>query len=1695
MLSLQRLFQALSIKKKMIVKAVAVLSIASLVVANVLPELSSSLPSMADDSGIMAQAPTAPPSTRYIYVDEDGSNLVFDSSHTCHIYPAGTPYPSTVQHCNLNLAIFTMDTDTINTPLTIVIADSLTTLHLTNNLASLHHVSNPTVAIVLDGIKTNGTKTILVDNTPGHNTLDYFFQIGATAQSNPAAQNITIKNFAFTQLHKIGSAAITSDQPGTSGLIDGAAIEQLNINNNFFGTTDGSTLNADNYIWGGIQMFLSAYTLSPELYDSRQIHINENNFYNTVLPIQMGNVTSGTNCVGTTEADNAAHITTEIYYNTIGSATNAAIDTGYAGEGAWSYAAINICNMGRLDINNNFIFNSSGLLSDTAILLTNTQHRVRDNIIGGYSTFTTAAHAIFGYGIHVKGIYNAAQHASASSVADSYIVNNQIGNIHHLINPDAIAVACTGRYNLGASGKSCGGTAVLLENTKRNFVYSNFIGNLVLPNDGYGIEIEGSATRTGSDVSYQASSDNKIFGNTIFNNTADGIHVATIDGGSEAPSCTATVLPGNVTSSNNCNNTIIQNSIFRNGSFNGLTFGSISPSHEGGIGIDLKTTTDTTEQKYGTTQLHTGSGSANDSDITLNDTTGTVDADLGGNEALNFPIINAAGDTATGSSIYEIKGNLSENENGKYWVEVSAVLCEPGSFVPEDAIYHCDTDTFDEGTLKDGHLYGQGAAFLCGAFVNKTATVGSSSWSCKPSDFGTAAFRSGLVTATVTKLPTSITRTAYSDTTPPNPLPPFFAERAGGNFSCELANEFLSNLGAICGSGVNYKAKVDLNYYEYAILSGLGSTSEFSQDVYLPQAQITVAKEVRTCSSASTSSCTGNFSSTVTAHPGDYVEFRIDALNTTDTSIRPTISDSFPAGLTPIASTCQSFFDQATLTNTRPTTNNVNCSGYVSGQNLGYSPNSSSASDAGNRSVLYILARVNSDVSVPSSLVNTAHATDLAVCDSLTDIDCASTATVNVQANQRVTVLKEIVSPDTDSPVNTRSETVTSGNAAIPVTYQITLNMEGVSASDVANFGLEDTITDTIRLNYASANCQYRTSVDGGTQSAPRSCTNANRIGENGNPLVIWSGSNFASDFASMGGINHRETVVIRYTVLVPANAIPSTGRATTVVNRARWNGQNTPESSASLTVNPAPAQRPSTVTLSKTVSPATITSSASPQTVTYTVTLVKAAGDTLSNFTWTDTYPTTPVALTYSNCNVAVTGGSASGITCTSPFPDTSSSHKLLNTGTIGSGITSVVVTYTATVPANAVTTTQTIRNDTAFSANSGTVNGTGQATLTVNPAQTQNPQTGSVSITKKLDTNLVVGTDRHAEKIFKPGDLLSYTVTLRNTGNSAASNASLRDTLSGNINTIAIDSTPTGTSGTVSGQVISVPTITIPSGGSGVSVRYHGNVVSKNDFNLDDFNLNESTNPARDDDFYIPKDTDPDGDITSTSNSHRKLKDITGAPDGKFVSLGKDGSIIVDLGDKVVVDSSGNDFSVLELDQSAIDDNDKTTESYDVSVSQDGETFKAITADNTDTDSFDLKKANLTWARYIKLEDSSSTVKAQAPGADIDAVCLLHIGVQVPNSAELTYNGQTYRASENAVVDVTNVFKKKPSTSNCEEPEPVVVTPTPAPLPPPPAPPAPVVVPPKPPSLPKTGPEAVGILGLLATVATVIVRRRKNK
>jgi uncharacterized repeat protein (TIGR01451 family) len=129
-----------------------------------------------------------------------------------------------------------------------------------------------------------------------------------------------------------------------------------------------------------------------------------------------------------------------------------------------------------------------------------------------------------------------------------------------------------------------------------------------------------------------------------------------------------------------------------------------------------------------------------------------------------------------------------------------------------------------------------------------------------------------------------------------------------------------------------------------------------------------------------------------------------------------------------------------------------------------------------------------------------------------------------------------------------------------------------------------------------------------------------------------------------------------------------------------------------------------------------------------------------------------------------------------------------------------------------------------------------------------------------------------------------------------------------------------------------------------------------------------------------------DPITDITRTDAAN-----ALGAADNKFISLGKNGSVVLSF-NSYVIDVPGNDIAVYEITNGRPS---YPEERAKVEVSQDGSTWMLVgTASGLDNgtgiSSFDFSPTGLSWIKFIKISDTTDFTihDATADGYDLDAV-----------------------------------------------------------------------------------------------------------
>ncbi|OGC82462.1 MAG: hypothetical protein A2V81_00145 [Candidatus Abawacabacteria bacterium RBG_16_42_10] len=1692
---LQKILAFFRPRKVALVRIVAAFCVLGLLL-NFVPELASSLPSLADDEvSVVAQAPSSIPANA-IVVGNSTSDSVFTDTN-CNKDGVND---ASDNNCDLGDALALANLGPVS-PDTIVFRNSTNDIDVTTNLPAI------TDSVTIDGENppnTPGLKTVLKDSNFGSTTLDYFFYI---SPQDPI--EVTIKNIAFTALKKLSptyaAPAITTDDPSTPLTREGALINRLIIEDNFFGTVDGKTPSNANQVQQGITVFIDN-SLQPN------VSIHNNNFFNIgVGGINIGSFDSN-GCSGFLFPNSL-----DISNNEIGVSVDFSDnDSNYMGGEEWGQFSsgfggfgILTCNT-RGGIHDNIIGNSRSNTFNFGIWNKDSQLDIHDNHIGTFqrsdASFVSNME-MTGWGITLQGNY-----FLNSIPLGSRVFNNHIFDIQGFTqsgNTFCSPVLFSGN---GIGDRACGGTGIAVNGSNKNLIYDNVIGSKDFENEGYGIQIEGFVSGA-EKLNFLASTHNKIFNNTISYNKADGIVIPAISNLTDPHNVAANDIDCGTTEefTNNCFNTINQNKIFRNGRYNDAPV-SGQFYNGGGIGIDLKSGSGAValfvdnyrEQKQGTNAVTTGT--TNDKDITKND---IGDTDFGGNDLMNYANISPADDPTTSSTADQINGNISGSGEGFFWVEVFKVLCDAESdsddVVQTDALpagaatpSQCDADKTSEQSIAGGTTimtHGQGYEFLCGALAEGPGGL----WSCRPEDFDVD-FTGGLITATATKLEERVNNTSGISIVPNVSL----------KYSCDLAGHvFLDGAPACAGANAGTTDYTNLGGLEANLIQALGSTSEFSQDVFIPQPNLEIIKQVRGCTGPNASDCNAStFGENVTVAPGSTVEFRLDVINRGTGSSTVTVNDPQPSGL--VFSTCSSYNNQDVLTDTgeRPATVDGGCI-FIS---LSQGIRQTVIVPPGKHLYLYFLATVGT--SVTGTLTNVARIEDQApaspafsrICPPTSpDPQCSDDATVTIlPPPQDGTLVKEIITPNTDA--DTSKETVPSPTSATDVNYKITLTLRGVDSSSIANLDLTDTFQKVIKTgtNITYTKCQFTMQVNSGSPTALTSCpSTASDIAiattPDHTPLIIWSGeATGALVFTPADTL----IVVVTYKGIIPANPLLPTDAAKLIENTTSWGIPDTPSfqiDSTDLTITP-PVQVP-TVTIrhrfdtASGPSTASVTSSSS-STVSkdyfITVDVANTGSGGLANFKLSNNFVTTGTNftgnMTYDTCSISYAPSTPAGFPTTCPGT-LSGNVDLISGLTLPANITTITARYRGTVPANAVIAPNvativnraTVDAPSLTSGVSAAASASADATLIINGNEAGTP---SLTLDKRADNN-VSGTDRSDEKVYSPGETVNYTVTITNGGNGIASGATLRDTLERNLENPSTQTLPSPATGGFSGNSLNVTNITVPASGN-ITIGYRGTLADDADFDLDNFDMDSTADPKKDEDFYAPSDADIDENIDTRNNRHSREDDLLDIPDGKFVSLGDGGEIIIDLGKKVIVDGSDGDFGILELDHNA-DDTDQSTESYTVYVSQDGNSFERVERDVADSGQFDIGDANLSWARFIKLEDSSSTVKANAPGADIDAICLFNIGVRLPNKTELNFNGQILTDSEYVTVDVTDVFEDSVEKTDCEEK-------TPAPIPTPPQPPR-VVTPP--PMLPKTGPLDTAVplvtMGILGAMAWVM--RRKNQ
>ncbi len=274
----------------------------------------------------------------------------------------------------------------------------------------------------------------------------------------------------------------------------------------------------------------------------------------------------------------------------------------------------------------------------------------------------------------------------------------------------------------------------------------------------------------------------------------------------------------------------------------------------------------------------------------------------------------------------------------------------------------------------------------------------------------------------------------------------------------------------------------------------------------------------------------------------------------------------------------------------------------------------------------------------------------------------------------------------------------------------------------------------------------------------------------------------------------------------------------------------------------------------------------------------------------------------------------------------------------------------------------------------------------------------------------------------VFVPGDHVQYRLTVNNTGQQNSESLIVRDP--GNSTYFKNNTVQTsgGTIGSINPLVINDLLV---SGGRNHVVNYDATITSADHFPLTSFKLHKNADKT-DKDFYPEK--VQTSRLRSASDSNPS--DILNAPDGNGVTLGSRGSITLSASrsGKVIVDGDGDDFCLATLNVQA-----NTRYRVLVSQSDDQDTFEELATSNGKNNCFDLSDSEMNWARYVKIEDRSNNTSTITTFG-LDAVCFLHIGGLIDNTATLSTSDRLIGSSTSTiVVDFTDIFDSPLSPADC--------------------------------------------------------------
>ncbi|MBP6085021.1 DUF11 domain-containing protein [Candidatus Gracilibacteria bacterium] len=799
--------------------------------------------------------------------------------------------------------------------------------------------------------------------------------------------------------------------------------------------------------------------------------------------------------------------------------------------------------------------------------------------------------------------------------------------------------------------------------------------------------------------------------------------------------------------------------------------------------------------------------------------------------------------------------------------------------------------------------------------------------------------------------------------------------------------------------------------------------------------------------------------STIDAFRGDAIAYAIHVanVNSDNRTATGTLSDTFPTSLTGTPTVV--CWLNATAIDTDPSNDSgtlVPC-GYTA-------PSFDSDTTVSGIQTFSIAANQHLHVLVTGFTVPEllAYPSTSAICNTATTtsntIIASDTACMQV-LDPGLSVAKSVVignGPETSFDTSTGAPTA-AANAAL--TYYIDVQNTSADAN-LAGLIIDEDLPAGLS---GTAVCSFNTQAGGDpeefdnhTHTYVGTCTINPSTG-------VISGVDFPTE------LEERQILHIRITGFTVTSQTLATNICNLVTARSSLAGLSTADSACIRTGQ-------GQLSVEKTVSPTTPAPGA---TVTYTMTVTNTGTASLTDVSIVDDLNDTLVG----NNVIPTCVASISQVTALDDGTvNTSTSAITWNVATLVPN-TPVVVRFTAVI--NPAITTVTTCGNTIVAQNSQVTSNESTATINVGAVS----GTGLLTIEKR---DLAVDDDH----VYEPGDVVRYRVDVDNVGQ-AATGLTVRDSIPSAEESLSnvVHSTGTLNSTQLAAGELELNGIAVGASAS-QTITYQARILDEDDFPLRNYRLSAGAD-REDDDFYIERVRNAS---LGSSTTHDDADAALDAPDQEFVSLGEDGRVTFTVGrsstsEKLVVDGDGDDFCVLEIDPSS--DTDSANERYTVSVSQTtrNSDFERVGRSNQNSNCFDLEDADLTWARYIRVTDSSTSALGLAPGADVDAVCLLNIGGFVTNTAGL-YSGTTLlgTADNTIVVNFTDAFDDAPRARDCRE-RTVVQASAPMPLSPPPFEPLPMMpfVPVSMPiQLPKTGAEATIPAVSLLMVAGLWFRRR---